>query len=69
LRPVASIRAGSDFTKVIDLNPGNARQYSYRGNIYRQFGLRELAIADFRRALELDPTDEQSRRVLESLGA
>ncbi len=52
-----------------DRYPAQARAYSYRGNAYRELGQRELAVSDLRRALDLDATDEQSRRLLRALGA
>ncbi len=45
-----------DFTKAIQLQPQNALYYKNRGNAYSSLNA-GLAIADYQRALKLDPND------------
>jgi tetratricopeptide (TPR) repeat protein len=44
-----------DFTMAINLNPGEADAYRYRGNAYRNKGQSGKAIADYNKAIELNP--------------
>lgn len=60
--------ASDDFTKAIDLNPGEADYYLGRGQVFQQTLNRESAIADYRKALELNPKLSQARQKLEELG-
>jgi len=46
----------ADFTAAIDMDPGHALSYFERSESYRRKGLIDLAEADHRRALELDPS-------------
>lgn len=55
--------------KALDLaasiDPNYAMTYVYRGNVRLSAGQREAAIADYRRALELDPRNPAARQALE----
>lgn len=44
-----------DYTHAIELRPGTADNYFYRGETYMRIGERELAKRDFERALGLNP--------------
>lgn len=50
-------KAVLDFTKAIELPPGDTRLYRERGEAYRVLKEYEKAQADFEKALELNPTD------------
>jgi tetratricopeptide (TPR) repeat protein len=54
---------------VIELNPKNAHAYTNRGNAYGSKGDNDRAIADYHRALQLDPSIEESKEGLSRLGA
>ena len=47
--------AAIDFSTAITLNPKSARGYNNRGNLYLEFKDWEYAIADFDRAIAIDP--------------
>ncbi|NNN06285.1 MAG: tetratricopeptide repeat protein, partial [Elusimicrobia bacterium] len=47
--------AADDLTKVISLDPRNGLAYSNRGLARAKLGDRDGAVADLRKALELDP--------------
>jgi Flp pilus assembly protein TadD len=42
--------------------------YKLRGGVLGRMGRRDEAIADFRKALELDPSDESVKKNLKDLG-
>lgn len=39
-----------------------------RGNLFPALGKRDAAAADYRKALEVDPTSEPARRALADMG-
>ncbi len=47
------------------LDPSFTMTYVYRGNVYLSAGSQEAAIAEYRRALELDPRNPAARQALE----
>jgi TonB family protein len=49
-------RAISDFTQAVSLNPKHAAAYAFRSSLQEQLGSLDLATADARQALALDPT-------------
>ena len=55
--------------KSVRFNPNYAAAYSNRGNLFEAKGRREEAIADFQRALAINPNHERSRDALKRLGA
>ena len=57
-----------DANKVIELDPKNAPAYDTRGHIFEALDRKDEAIADFRKALELDPSDEDYKENLKRLG-
>ena len=59
-------KAIEDFDTVLHLEPDNAAAYYYRGVVHELRGDTDLAIADYRRTLELDPDLEEARQALES---
>jgi len=50
-----------DFTKTIDLNPGNPKSYYRRGYAYSWLGEYEKAVADYDRAIEYEPDNVRYR--------
>jgi tetratricopeptide (TPR) repeat protein len=65
-----NIRALADFNEAVRLNPKDGINYQARGVLYAVDASKiELAIADFRKALSLDPSLETSRDLLKKLGA
>jgi Tfp pilus assembly protein PilF len=61
-----------DADQAIALDSKYAPAYDTRAHIYEALGKREQAIADFRKALALDPNDplvEMTREGLRRLGA
>ena len=47
----------ADFSRAIELDPGNAWAIAVRGETYREMERYEEALADLNRAIELDPGD------------
>ena len=45
----------SEFTRAIEINPGNADAYNNRGNAYRKKGQFDLVIPDCTKAIEINP--------------
>lgn len=62
-------QALSDAERSLELRPDHAPTLNTRGHILEALGRRQEAIADFRRALELDPTIQASKDALKRLGA
>ena len=58
----------ADYAKIVELLPNHADGYTNRGYAYQLNGEREKAIADYRKALSLDPTQVQARENLRALG-
>jgi tetratricopeptide (TPR) repeat protein len=59
-----------EFSKAITLAPGEAKIYNYRGLAYFNDGQRDKAIADYKKASELEPDNADfKRRLNEALGA
>ena len=58
-----------DAERSLQLLPNNAHLLDTRGHIFEALGRREEAIADFRRALSINPKLEASREGLKRLGA
>jgi Flp pilus assembly protein TadD len=50
------------------LNPKFPSAYDTRGYIYEALDRKDEAIADFRKALELDPSNEKRKEPLKRLG-
>jgi len=48
-------QAIADYTKAIEIDPGNASAYVNRGVAYKTKGLADQAIADYTKAIEIDP--------------
>jgi tetratricopeptide (TPR) repeat protein len=48
--------AVSDYTKVIELQPENAQAYAARGVALLELGKKPAAVADLRKALQMDPS-------------
>jgi protein O-mannosyl-transferase len=55
--------------RLIAVSPGNARAYNARGILYLRRGSLDAARADLRRAIELEPRDQQARSLLAKLDA
>lgn len=53
--------------KAITVNPNDATAHGFLGDAYAATGQTEKAISQYKRALELDPKDNQSRDALEQL--
>ncbi len=53
---------------MIALNPNDALAYANRGATYEKKGAKEQALADFRKALEIDPSDQDAKDGLKRLG-
>jgi len=49
------------------LHPGSANVYDSLGDAYRKAGNKELAIQNYKKALELDPAKKSARKALEQL--
>ena len=65
---VGSARAIADFDKAIALRSHFASAYVNRGAAYENKGDKEPAIADFRKALEIDPSFQEAKEGLKRLG-
>jgi tetratricopeptide (TPR) repeat protein len=61
-------QALADYSKAISLKPDPVA-YDGRALIYSKQGHKDLAIADFKAAQKIDPSDETSSDHLKSLGA
>lgn len=62
--------AVDDFTRIIEIDPGNAEAHYRRGRCYLYSDRKDLAKKDFQEAVELDPegeTGKLSREELEGL--
>lgn len=55
--------------KSLALHPTSASAHDIRGLVFEVLGKRDDAIADYRKALQLDPGNESSREGLKRLGA
>jgi tetratricopeptide (TPR) repeat protein len=55
-------------SKLIKLSPNDATAYNNRGGAYYRKGDKEQAIADFRKALEIDPSYQKAKIILKALG-
>jgi len=53
-------RAVEDYTSAINRDPGFAAAYTDRGSCYISMGKYETALADYKKALELVPPDDQT---------
>jgi Tfp pilus assembly protein PilF len=58
-----------DVQRALEFDPEFAAAYDTRGHIYEALGRKEDAIADFRKALALDPEELGSREGLKRLSA
>jgi len=56
-------------SKLIKLNPNDATAYNNRGGAYYRKGDKEQAIADYRKVLEIDPSDQEAEINIKLLGA
>jgi Flp pilus assembly protein TadD len=61
-------QALADANEAIRLDPRHLMAYKLRGGVLGGMGRRDEAIADFRKALELDPSDESVKKNLKDLG-
>jgi tetratricopeptide (TPR) repeat protein len=59
----------ADAERALELDPNYLPALETRAQIFEALGRREEAIADFRRALALDPKLKESAEGLERLGA
>jgi len=55
------------FTFIIEEFPESANAYDSRGEAYMRAGNKELAIMDYRKSMELNPKNENAKRMLEQL--
>ena len=53
----------------IRLNPEASSAYAFRGYLYIKLQQRERAIADLRRAIQIDPGNASARNNLRAIGA
>lgn len=58
----------SDHNRAIELDPRRAATYNDRGTTYEKINNRSAAIADYRKALDLDPNFMAARDNLKRLG-
>ena len=58
----------ADYEKAIALDPKYALAYTIRALTYESNGEVERAIADFRKVLEIDSSDENAKNNLKRLG-
>ena len=61
--------AVADYDRLVRIEPKNADAYNNRGYAHQQNGDRVKAIADYRRALTLNPGHVQARANFEALKA
>ena len=54
--------------KAIAIDPNYATAYFHRGVAYYEKGDKEQAIADYRKALEIEPSDQDAKEGLKRLG-
>jgi Tfp pilus assembly protein PilF len=57
-----------DIQRALQLKPDAAQAFDTRAHVYEALGKRDDAIADFRRALEIQPRLQGSRAGLQRLG-
>jgi Flp pilus assembly protein TadD len=57
-----------DANDAIRLDPRHSEAYKLRGGVLGGLGKRDQAVADFRKALELNPGDEAAKKSLRSFG-
>jgi tetratricopeptide (TPR) repeat protein len=50
----------ADYTKAIELAPGDAEMHAVRGWVYQRLGRRDDALADYGRAIALNPDGDQA---------
>jgi Flp pilus assembly protein TadD len=62
-------KALPDIEKALTLVANDAVYIETRAEILEKLGQRERAVADYRAALKLDPTDDASKAGLKRLGA
>jgi tetratricopeptide (TPR) repeat protein len=55
------------FDRTLELHPDSVYAYNNLGNTYSDLGKTELAIKNYRKALELDPTRSDTKAALEKL--
>jgi tetratricopeptide (TPR) repeat protein len=56
LEQIDKTAAVNDYTRVIELQPENAQAYAARGVALLQLGKKPAAVADLRKALQMDPS-------------
>jgi len=59
----------ADLNQLIQLDPKTAQNYSMRAEVYEKKNLKDLAIADYKTAQTLDPTNAFAKAGLARLGA
>jgi len=59
----------ADAERSLQIRPNDAVTLDIRGHIFEALGRREEAIADFRRALSIEPKQRSSTQALKRLGA
>jgi tetratricopeptide (TPR) repeat protein len=59
----------ADLTQAIALRPDDALLFKTRGSAYELKGERNMAIADYRAVLRIDPADQDAKNALKRLDA
>ena len=57
----------TDFHKAIAFDPNFTPAYNTRGLAYEKMGDKEQAIADYRKVLEIDPSNQKAKEGLKRL--
>ncbi len=63
-----SLQRAATAAQVQHVDPNRSVAYKLRATALAGLGRRDQAIADFRKALELDPSDETVRKSLRDMG-
>ncbi len=58
----------ADYAKAIELNPNFAKAHYGRGLAYEKTGDRVKAIGDYRKVLEIDPSNQYAKEDLKRMG-
>jgi Flp pilus assembly protein TadD len=57
------------FGKNVELHPASWNVYDSLGEAYMKNGDKELAVKNYQKSIELNPTSESGREALKKLGA